>query len=150
MTRDVAYEHTQRTLVPFVIYDVTFMAVIFGLLIGGAALLPIIVTVLAFGVIAVIVITFSQLNVRVDSATVTARFGAGWPSKEIPLRDISAVTPVRNRWYHGWGMRKVPRGWMYNVWGLDAVELERTSGTVFRIGTDQPRELAAAIDAVTR
>ena len=30
---------------------------------------------------------------------------------------------VRNKWWHGWGVRWVPGGSMYNVWGLDAVEL---------------------------
>jgi len=37
-------------------------------------------------------------------------------------------------------------GWMYNVWGLDAVELNLTSGKVFRIGTDEPAELLAAVE----
>jgi hypothetical protein len=34
---------------------------------------------------------------------------------------------------------------MYNVWGLDAVELELTSGKVFRIGTNESDRLHAAI-----
>ena len=35
---------------------------------------------------------------------------------------MTAVREVRNRWIQGWGIRKISRGWMYNVWGLDAVE----------------------------
>jgi hypothetical protein len=34
---------------------------------------------------------------------------------------------------------------MYNVWGLDAVEVELSSGKVFRIGTNDPENLLAAI-----
>ncbi len=43
------------------------------------------------------------------------------------------------------GIRKISGGWMYNMWGLDAVELEFTSGTVFRIGTDDSGNLIAAL-----
>jgi hypothetical protein len=35
---------------------------------------------------------------------------------------------------------------MYNVAGLDAVELVLASGKKFRIGTDQPDELRSAIN----
>ena len=52
---------------------------------------------------------------------------------------------VRNSWIQGWGVRKVTRGWMYNVWGLDAVEIELNSDEVFRIGTDDADALQAAI-----
>jgi hypothetical protein len=35
---------------------------------------------------------------------------------------------------------------MWNVWGLDAVELELDTGRRFRIGTDQPVELTDALN----
>jgi hypothetical protein len=38
---------------------------------------------------------------------------------------------------------------MYNVWGLDAVELELQSGKKFRIGTDEPAELLAILSLRT-
>jgi hypothetical protein len=34
---------------------------------------------------------------------------------------------------------------MFNVSGLDAVEIEQTDGKGFRIGTDEPKRLEAAI-----
>ena len=34
---------------------------------------------------------------------------------------------------------------MFNVSGFEAVELTLASGRAFRIGTDQPKELTAAI-----
>ena len=55
---------------------------------------------------------------------------------------------VRNKWIYGWGIRRLPGGWMYNVWGLDAIELDLVSGKRFRIGTDDPDGLLAAITAV--
>jgi hypothetical protein len=48
-------------------------------------------------------------------------------------------------WYYGWGVRMGSGGWMFNVSGLDAVEIEMESGGRFRIGTDEPEELVRAI-----
>ncbi|MDY7014940.1 MAG: hypothetical protein SVX43_15355 [Cyanobacteriota bacterium] len=58
--------------------------------------------------------------------------------------DTEAVA-VKNPWYYGWGIRLTPRGWLFNVSGLDAVEISLNSGRHFRIGTDRPRELERAI-----
>jgi len=87
----------------------------------------------------------ARLTVVVDARAVTASFGWGWPSRTIDRAEIESAAQVRNSWWHGWGIRKVSRGWMYNNAGRDAVELSLRSGRVFRIGTDQPVELLAAI-----
>ena len=44
----------------------------------------------------------------------------------------------------GFGIRKVPGGWMWNVSGLDSVQLTFADGKRFRIGTDEPGALEAA------
>jgi hypothetical protein len=85
------------------------------------------------------------LTVVVDARTVTASFGWGWPRRTIDRAEIESAARVRNSWWHGWGIRKVSRGWMYNNAGRDAIKLSLRSGRVFRIGTDQPAELLAAI-----
>lgn len=90
-------------------------------------------------------IVFGRLTVTVGSGSVRTAFGWGWPHRSVEIRNIAAIRPVRNQWYYGWGIRRIPRGWMYNVWGLDAVELELHSGGIFRIGTDQPEELLEAL-----
>ena len=87
----------------------------------------------------------ARLTVVVDARTVTASFGWGWPRRTIDRAEIESAARVRNSWWHGWGIRKVSRGWMYNNAGRDAIELSLRSGRVFRIGTDQPAELLAAI-----
>jgi hypothetical protein len=43
------------------------------------------------------------------------------------------------------GIRWIARGALWNVWGLDAVELELKSGRIFRIGTDDVGGLVAAL-----
>jgi hypothetical protein len=87
----------------------------------------------------------ARLTVVVDARSVTASFGWGWPSRTIDRAEIESAVYVRNSWWHGWGIRKVSRGWMYNNAGRDTVELSLPSGRVFRVGTDQPVELLAAI-----
>jgi hypothetical protein len=88
----------------------------------------------------------ARLTVVVDHESVAAAFGWGWPRRRIELATVVDATPVRNRWWAGWGIRKVSRGWMFNNSGREAVELTLVSSRVFRIGTDQPAELLAAIE----
>jgi hypothetical protein len=40
------------------------------------------------------------------------------------------------------------QGWLWNVSGIDAVELTMKNGDRFRIGTDEPEKLVTAIEAV--
>ncbi len=104
----------------------------------------VLIIVFMIGIIA-LTIWFSRLLVIVSNGEVTAMFGLGKPHRTIQLANIVSTTQVRNHWIQGWGVRKVSRGWMYNVWGLDAVELELDSGKVFRIGTDDADALQTAI-----
>ncbi|GMQ97670.1 MAG: hypothetical protein BMS9Abin17_0170 [Acidimicrobiia bacterium] len=90
-------------------------------------------------------VIFTRLSVTIDVTSVTVAFGFGWPKRAIEIAEITSVHQVRNRWYHGWGIRLLTGGWMYNVWGLDAIELDLSSGRKFRIGTDDPEGLLAAL-----
>ncbi|MEM8708500.1 MAG: hypothetical protein AAGE98_18695, partial [Actinomycetota bacterium] len=60
---------------------------------------------------------FSQLRTEVTSTTFTAMFGFGWPKRTIPLKDIESHEQVRNRWWYGLGIRAIPGGMLYAVWG---------------------------------
>jgi phosphotransferase system glucose/maltose/N-acetylglucosamine-specific IIC component len=92
-----------------------------------------------------IVLLFSRLEVTVSGGRIVTAFGFGRPHREVDLADVTAVRQVRNTWIQGWGIRKITGGWMYNVWGLDAVEVEISSDKVFRIGTNDPENLLATI-----
>ncbi len=109
------------------------------------------VGIVAFTV-AIIALTvwFSRLEVTVRNGQITTSFGLGKPHRVVELSDVESAKRVRNKWYYGLGVRGVPDGWMYNVWGLDAVELRLTSGGVFRIGTDEPDQLQAAVSLAPR
>ena len=99
----------------------------------------------AMVLLALLVPLLGSLTVTVDEEAVTARFGIGQIRRKIKISDIRAATRVRNKWYYGWGIRMLETGWMFNVSGLDAVELELKNGARFRVGTDEPEELVSAI-----
>ena len=97
--------------------------------------------------LAVSLLLFSILTVKVDGEEVSVRFGVGLIHKRFPLSEIESHSAVRNPWYYGWGLRRTPIGWLYNVSGLEAVEITLKDGRKVRIGTDDPAGLEAAIGA---
>jgi len=90
---------------------------------------------------------FSSLTVDVTEDEVRWHFGPGLQRYRLARRDIASVRPVRNSWLGGFGVRRRPGYRLYNVSGLDAVELTLKSGEVRRLGTDDPQGLAAALQA---
>jgi hypothetical protein len=88
---------------------------------------------------------FSSLTVEVTRTRLTWFFGPGLLRKSIEREAIMAATPVRNRWWYGWGVHRTPRGWLYNVGGLDAVELALRNGSTLRLGSDEAAALARAL-----
>jgi len=88
---------------------------------------------------------FSSLLVIVDDRSVKVAFGPGLLKRRIALKDIESAATARNQWWWGWGIRAIPGGWMYNISGLDAVELRLKKGGVFRIGSDEPQRLEEAL-----
>ena len=97
--------------------------------------------------LALVLANIWSLTVRVDEDAVNLRFGIGLIQRTVALERIKAAARVRDRWWYGWGIRLTPHGWLWNVAGLDAVELRLENGKVFRIGTDDPAGLEAALEA---
>jgi len=93
----------------------------------------------------VILYLFGSLTVTVDPQDVRFWFGPGLIRKRFEVNRILEAKPVRNPWWFGWGIRAIPGGWLYNVSGLDAVELLMGDGRKVRIGADEPDRLTAAI-----
>lgn len=139
------YEHTQTGWV--MLLGLLATAVVPGVVLGqiGAGWIAFAVA----AVLGLVAFAFGALTVCVDQTHVTARFGVGalrgWFRKRAPLSEIASCRPVRNRWYFGWGIRYMGTGWLYNVAGLDAVELVLSGGKQMRIGTDEPAALVAAL-----
>lgn len=139
MDRD--YQRTQVGRITLTAGGASMAAVaLWSLCIASAAPLAILV------VPALLVALFSTLTVTVSGAGVDVAFGPGLIRRRIPLARIRSVRAVRNAWYYGWGIRMTPHGWLWSVSGLGGVELEFTDGRRFRIGSDEPESLAAAVD----
>ena len=136
------YSHTQFGRV--LVYGMTTA----GVLLGGSGLLLgtirwMLPPIALLGLAAVL---FGWLTTEIRDGVLHCRFGPGLFHKRFPLREIVSVRPVRNSWIWGWGIRYTPHGWLYNVSGLEAVELTLAGGRRARIGTDRPQELARAIE----
>ncbi len=94
-----------------------------------------------------ILASFTTLTTSIDENYLRIKFGYGIFTKIFPLNQIASVQSVKNHWYYGWGMRVWfwPYMWIYNVSGFDAVEITMRNKKIYRIGTDTPSELEAAI-----
>jgi len=137
------YEHTQ-------IGHLT-IAVLFFVMILFAIIIPLAdyqTGIMIFvGVILAILASFTALTVTVDKNKVHLKFGYGIFSKAFYLKEIKSAKTVKNHWYFGWGIRLWlwPYMWIFNVSGFDAVEIRTKDKRIYRIGTDEPKELEKAI-----
>ena len=103
-------------------------------------------TLTALIIILIILATFARLTVTVDNQTIKIQFGVRIIRKVFQLNDLETYRVVKNPWYYGWGIRFTPRGWLFNVSGFSAVELQMKNGKLYRIGTDEPNNLARALN----
>lgn len=143
------YEHTQPGT--FLRYSLGTIALVLAVV--GAVLLSTdneagYIVILVTAIQGLALSLFHSLSVTVDTNEVVARFGIGVLRFRYITSDIESVEQVRNPWYYGWGIKKYSGGWLYNVSGLDAVEITLRDGRKRRIGTDEPEALAEAIEAV--
>lgn len=135
------YHHTQTG-------TVTRLAALGGLLAAVAVLVwedsrPVLWVMIA--VAALGAWTFGSLTVEVDQARLAFWFGPGWIRRSFPLADIRSWAVVENPWWYGWGIHLTRHGWLYNVAGKRAIQLELHDGRRLRIGSDEPDRLAEAI-----
>ena len=105
------------------------------------------VAVSLMGIGIVISAIFTSLQTAVDSNFLYISYSVGLVRRKIPLESIDSVKQVRNPWWYGFGIRLTPRGWLWNIQGLDAIELTYKNGRSFRIGTDDPKGLESALSS---
>jgi len=133
------YRHTQRSRLQWLILIPAALLVVpvqqsfqAGHLFGGMVGLAGMFLLLAMAYI------FSSLTILVTSTSVAWHFGGKFWFKSPPRSQIAAVRRVRTRWWTGWGIRWTGDGWLYNVYGLDAVEITLVDGKRVTLGTDDP------------
>jgi hypothetical protein len=138
---ETEYRHTQPgTLVRWLVGAMVVLCLALSAFTNAGLVGPIMAIVFIL-----VLFLFHSLTVRIDRQQLTLRFGLGLIRRSFPLREIRDARAVRNHWYYGWGIRWTPHGWLYNVSGFDAVEIELRDGRKYRIGTDRPLELQQAI-----
>lgn len=94
---------------------------------------------------ALIMTMLISMTIRVDSNTVSWSMGPGLIRGSVAVTDIADTRPVTTG--TGWGLRHSEAGWLYNVSGTHAVELDLRDGQHIRLGSDEPAQLAGAIRA---
>ncbi len=135
------YEHTQVGYL--IIVAMAAVMVLIGIVLARAGINWIAIGILI--IIAVALVLFSSLTVVIWEEELEVRFGPEPIRKRFQLDEIESCRVVKNHWYYGWGIRLTPHGILYNVSGFYAVEIKLRTGKKYRIGTDVPQELEAAI-----
>jgi hypothetical protein len=142
------YEHTQPGTFIRILIGVSLLAVgaiVIALLAAGYPPEETIGLGVPVIILAIVLPLFHSLTVRISHNEITLAFGTGLIRKRFINHDVQSATIVRNRWYYGWGIRKIRGGWLFNVSGFDAVEIQLRNGRTYRIGTDRPKDLLTAI-----
>ncbi len=138
------YEHTQAGWLIRVVFCLIVLGMVAGWWLDPTR--PVVALALA-GVMAVVLLLFHSLTVSVDREHLRLRMGIGLIRFRFALADIEHARRVRNHWSFGWGIRRLPGGWLFNVSGWDAVEVAMAAGDTHRVGTDDPDGLLRALQA---
>lgn len=136
------YKHTQSAWWMLMLMSLAFLAIVLPCVIDQKIVMPEwFFLLLTSGILLICIISFSSLTIVVDDNHINIKFGVGLIRKSFKLSDIKSCTIVRNKWWYGWGIHWCFKGWLFNISGLDAVELLMNNGKVYRIGTDEPQKL---------
>jgi hypothetical protein len=102
-------------------------------------------------VMIICLLIFYKLTIYIDDTYVQFKLGIGLIAKKYLISDIKSCKSVHNNPIYGVGIRKIPKGWLYNVSGLRAIELSfKNQKSIVRIGTDQPDIIAGEISRLIR
>jgi hypothetical protein len=152
------YQHTQVGKIILAIVILSLVASILSITVEDfSTYAPDWMDTTNWDVIGIVIVTFvyiillnmALLTIRVDKTNVSWHFGFGFPRNSLAIADIETVKAVRNKWWYGFGIRRVFSGaTIYNVEGLDAVELTTSEGKKIRLGSDDPKRLLKTIAAL--
>ena len=142
----ILYQRTQsaRPAVLARLYLILLLALVVGFLDPDTAL-PSLALTASILVAAVLFLGLRSLMVTVTPSEVELAYSLGWPSKRIERSRILSVEPLEVPWWHGGGIHLISRGWLWNVWGIETVQLTFSDGSRLLIGTDDPEGLTSVL-----
>lgn len=104
-----------------------------------------------FSIFFLCALTFYRIKITVSETYISFKMGIGLMQKRYKVANLKSSTPVSNSMLNGIGIRLLSNGWLYNVSGFQAVELQFThKNSVVRIGSDKAKEVSAAIEEVIK
>lgn len=89
---------------------------------------------------------FHSLEIEVDPDEIRMAFGPGFIKKSWPIAECKSARYIRTKTIDGWGIRLTSNGWLYSVSLPHAVRIRLESGKAISLGTDEPKELLAALE----
>lgn len=142
------YKHTQIGIVTIIM--ILLVGILTGIIFAAAfesaegqtiTLLKI-VSLGAAGFFVFVLAAFYSITIQISDGKLSFWFGFGVARKSIRFEDIRSVEVVMNPWYYFWGIKSIPRGWLYSIApGGRAVELVLGDNKLIRLGTNQPEEI---------
>jgi len=143
-----AYSHTQAGTFSRVTFSALFVISVIVMSFLGMKSTE---AIWIFGLMAVAMfiglLLFHSLTVEISRGYLKVRFGIGLIRRSFLLKDIGSAEKIRTRWWHGWGIKLTPNGWLFSVSGFDAVQVVLNNGRRYCIGTDEPEKLHRAIES---
>jgi hypothetical protein len=137
----MSYQHTQHGPLGWLLLIVAIGPAILSAVVVAPSPVAIVLGVVA-GVFVALAACFGSLTVTDRGDRLSIRYGP------LPLFGSSVVYSTitqlrigRSALIDGWGIHYIPgRGWTYNLWGRDCVEIQMASSKL-RIGTDDASRL---------
>ena len=110
---------------------------------------PLFLTIIFTLIFIVVFLIFYKLSISIDGDYIRITYGIGIIQKNIKITDIASVKKVRNKWYYGWGIRFIGKGWLYNISGLDAIELSfKNKSSIDRIRISKSSNLGNKLNQI--
>ncbi|MCP3690789.1 MAG: hypothetical protein GY917_01230 [Planctomycetaceae bacterium] len=135
-----AYNHTQRGKLHWILHTTSLFTLLITVLVTPREAATIVYLVTGFTIAIIEFFAFTCMTLRVydDGDHLALKFGPlPLLAKRLPYQDMATTEPGRSKFIDGWGVHYIPgRGWTYNLWGFDCVEITMMDDKVIRVGTD--------------
>lgn len=143
------YEKTQTGWLMIVIFSLIIIQLTLAYLYQlGDKPLPLGVFIALALLFIVLLLCFYQLKIRVDQYGIHVIYGIGLIHIKINPQKIYNVSVIKTPWYYGLGIRFTGKGMLYNIQGLNAIEISYLDGKqkTALVGSNEPELLKAFIE----